>query len=279
MPGIVKMLKVKNYPRPHNLNHSWLKGMEDAGSATIYPIIMSDEGLGTPSAYEANPEHASFVEAAEPNCFPESRIDFIIAEIEFSYTKVAKATDGIIAFKLAFMPIFTTFLDDLTANDELSGLDISEILELTSEATDRQTFPLYTDAKVVEKFSNSALLAVNVPGLTTTQVLEEVAFQKPKYYDALHYYTNGPKLKVCQGGLKWLTLSEKRPVITVRLKIRRKTKYMNPYTFMGVLIDLPQSGAVHQLPIATDTTDIQHLGVNMTVRYNEWNDQFNFKRV
>ncbi len=279
MVGQVKMLKVRNYPRPHSVQHSWLKGLEDASTATIYPILHSDEGLGAPGSYKAHPENAAFVETTATNCYSESRIDFIVSEFTFAFTKVAKATDGLIAFNLSFMPIFTTFLDDLTANDELSGLDISEILELTSETTDRQTYPLFNDFKVVEKFSNSALMAATMPGLTTTQVLEEVAWQKDKYYDALQYYTNGPKLRVCQGGLKWITLTENKPVVKVRIKIRRKSKFMNPYTFMGVLIDLPQSGSYKQIPIATDTTDIQHLSVDVTTRYNEWNDQFDFARV
>ncbi len=52
--------KVKMYPRPHDEGHSWTMGLEGTPDSTIYPFLLYDEGLGAPSAYNANPEHASF---------------------------------------------------------------------------------------------------------------------------------------------------------------------------------------------------------------------------
>ncbi len=168
MTAKTMLMKTKWYARPHNMNINWGHGMETGvtNEATIIPITMYDEGLGSPTAYEANPEHASFVEAAEPNCFPESRINIITAKLTVMMTKAALETDKLPAIKFAYMPIFTTF-DDQIANDEVSGLDIGEILELQTESTDRQAFPLFNAVDMLAGTQAAvSTLATNVPGLT-----------------------------------------------------------------------------------------------------------------
>ncbi len=270
------------YARPHNFNNTWAMGLESAVSnnTTIYPLIMYDEGLGTPSAYEANPENAAFVEAAEPNCFPESRIDNVYMTVRFSMTKAALETDKIHMIRMAFMMIHTAFIEDKTANDELSGLDIGEILELDSETTDRQMYPLWNDVDCKDMYGTTVnALPANVPSLDTTQGIEGVAFQQGKYYDALAYYTNGGKLKKVSSGMKWFILTKDRPYREFKLFIHPKNKFMNPYSFMGCLIDLPKVDTDRQIAVAGDTTDVNHVRVDIRARFYEWNGQFNMKRV
>jgi len=162
-----KLMKSKWYPRPHSMKHRWGHSLDTAAvnDFTIYPIAMYDEGLGAPSTYEANPEHASFVEAAEPNCFPESRIDNIFCQLTLNMGKPC-ITDSIRAVKVCYMPIFTAFPTDYTAIDNLSTLEIQDILELQMETTDRQGFPLYNAVDMIAPFTGSTTLATNVPGLT-----------------------------------------------------------------------------------------------------------------
>ncbi len=281
MAGQIKLMKTKWYPRPHNFDHSWYHGLETAVSnvTTIYPLVMQDEGLGAPSSYAAHPENAAFVEAAETNCYTDSKIDNILARIEFSLAKGAVATDKLNAIKIAYMPIFMSFLEDYTAIDDLSSSEIQDILELTTESTDKQGYPLYNDVKMVEKYANSALMPTKSPGLTTTQVLEGVAFSHGSYYDMLHYMTNSGKLKVTQGGMKWLTLTPNRPIANINIHLRPKVKSMNKYTFFGVMITVPAAGGKFQIPVSGDTTNINHVGVITHVRYNEWNENFNMARV
>ncbi len=129
----------------------------------LYILI---EGLGDPTSYNANPEHASFVKVAMPNCYPESTVDKTFIELRMTLTKGALETDKMHALRFAFMPVFTTF-DDIAALDEISTLDIGEILELQREATDRQSYPLFNaidmPAGVV---GTTTSLHANVPGLT-----------------------------------------------------------------------------------------------------------------
>ncbi len=277
----VRQMKTTWYARPHNFQNTWMHGLETGvtNSATMYPLIMYDEGLGTPSDYEANPEHASFVEAGEPNCYPESRIDNVYMNLRFSLTKAALETDNLHAIKCGFMMIHTAFAEDLTAEDELSGLDIKEILELDSETVDRQTYPLWNDVNLTESIVNLADLPTNVPSLLGDQQIEGIAFQTSVYYDALNYYTNSGKLKKVQSGLKWFTLTRNKPYREFKLFIHPKNKFMNPYSFMGCLINVPPIGTFDQLPIAADTTNVNHVRVDMITRFLEWHGQFNMKRI
>ncbi len=168
MPNKTMLMKTTWYPRPHNMITDWGYGLETAvaNADTIVPITMYDEGLGAPSAYEANPEHASFVEAAEANCFPDSRINMVVAELTMSLTKAALETDKIHNVKYYFQPVFTTF-DDITALDEISTLDIGELLELQREGTDRQSYPLYNAIDMVAgSVGTTTVMPANLPGLT-----------------------------------------------------------------------------------------------------------------
>ncbi len=276
-----KLMRQTWYPRPHNGAWNWNHGIETgvANEATIFPIAFYDEGLGAPSAYNAHPEHASFAETFSPNCFPDSRVNSVILDLEFALTKGAIETDGLHGIRCAFMPIFTSFGTELDEADEKSTETIKTILELATESTDRQTYPLYNDIKMVEKFTGSATFAAIQFGLTASQVLEGVAFSSATYYDALQYYTNGGLLKKLQGGLKWFTLTRNKTFKKFRIHIRPKVKRMNPYTFFGIMTYVPKVGSSEQMAVPADTTNISHVNVSMNPVYNEWHQNFDMEKL
>ncbi len=111
------------------------------------------------------------------------------------------------------------------------------------------------------------------------QTLEGTAFQTTKYYDCLNYYTNGAKLKACQAGMQWGNLTRQRPTRVKNFFMRPKTKVMIPYSFFGIRIGAQPAGNQDQLVAATDTTNITHVYAHLNIRYNEWNQNFNFKRA
>ncbi len=168
MVGQIKLMKTRWYPRPHNYDLQYAHGLESAvaNQHTIIPLVMNDEGLGAPTAYEAHPENAAFVEAAEPNCFTNSRVDFVVADLTFSLTKAFEATDSLVALRIGFMPIFMSFIGDYTAIDELSTAEIQDVLEMQTESTDNQGFPLYNNVDMKITTAALAVLPANVPGLT-----------------------------------------------------------------------------------------------------------------
>ncbi len=167
MAGQTRKEKSTWWPRPHDMRFGWFHGLETAANNafTIMPLSFYDEGLGAPSTYESHPENAAFVEAAEANCFVDSRIDSITAIFRFDITKGALETDKIHAIRGFFMPMSLSF-EDTKAVDELSSLEIEDTLELQTESTDRQCFPLYNAVDMVERVAGSALMPTNQPGLT-----------------------------------------------------------------------------------------------------------------
>ncbi len=278
--GKVMLMRTRWYPRPHDMRHSWFMSMEVANQdATNYPIAMYDEGLGNPGSYNANPEHASFAETGGPNVYPESRINLMVSQFDVSLTKGTLVTDNIDTVRFGYMPIFMAFKEDYIAIDELSSTETQDVLDMQTESTDRQGYPGWNNTKMTEKYSNSSLLDAAVPGLTTTQKLEGVTFSAANYYDALHYMTIQGKLKMIQGGLKWIVLTRDRPHVKIKMRLRGKTKRANPYMYFGCLFNLPQVDTAQQFAVSGDTTAISHLSINAHTRYNEWQQGFDFDRV
>lgn len=277
--GILR--KSRWYPRPHSMDMQWFSRLENGHNnktATILPAIMYDEGLGSPSTYNANPEHASFAEVAAPNCFPESSINKISCFLEVSMMKQLLETDKINAIKVAFMPIFTAF-EDIDIRDEKTTETIGSILRLQKESTDRQCYPIFNTYDVDEQIANAANFDGNMPGLTTDQKLEHVVFDEDKFYNALQYFSISKALAKRVGGLKWVTLTRQNPVRRFKINLRSKTKYLNPYTFFGLMCIAPQVTDIEQLPGITDTTNQAHVLWRVTTRYDEWNEHFDMERV
>ncbi len=281
MPSRTMLMKTKWYPRPHQVTGWWGHGMESGVNnyATIMPMVMYDEAQGDPASYNAHPEHASFAEYAGPNCYPESRINNIIAEMTVWLTKAALETDKVHTVRGSYMPIFGAFLEDWTAIDELSSVEVRDALEIQTESTDRQAFPLFNNVDMKDIVVAGNNLHADVPGLTTDQSMEGVTWSDNTYYDTLHYRTNSKKLMNCQGGMRWYTLTKDRPFKKFRFRLRPKVKRMNPYAFYGVFHQIPAVDTTRQYNVSADTTDINHVGVYFNCRYNEWNQNFDFSRV
>ncbi len=270
-------MKSRWFPRPHNWKIMWGKSIESAvdNHSTMVPIVMYDEGLGAVNSYNSNPEHASFAEAAEPNCYPDSHLQNIICTIDVKLTKGALETDKIHVFKWAFMPIHCAFESDIDAKDEKTGLTVGTILELEKETTDRTVVPLWTGADMTIPVAALGLEPTNVTGLTTDQKQEGVSFDTGTYYDALQYFQNAGKIRACSGGLKWMTLTKNHPHQTIRIRLRSKNKFMNPYNFAAVLFVTPAVDTARQAITAAEVTNIEHIRFSMHIRYNEWHEHFN----
>ncbi len=271
------MSKVPEWPRPHNFNGNVGFGMEEAVSNnhTIIPIISYDEGLGVINSYKSCPQNAGFAEYAGGKCYPTSRINKIFAKFTFSMSKGAIETDKIPIFRFFTSTIHTAFNEGKLAEDEISTLDLNEIMELQIETTDRQTFPLYNAIDCMDGKANAYLdLEVGQEGLTTDLEIEGVAFDESKYYDCLHYFTNGNKLRTLMTPLKEHRLSARHPSVDVFVQQQSNTKYMNPYAFLGLLVSLPGANNTQQFGKDADTTAIMHMACEYRYRYNEHNHEF-----
>ncbi len=279
MPPNMIMTKVPQYPRPHNWGVDFAIPVETASvmASTIIPIITYDEGLGAMSAYKSNPVNASFGEVSTDHCFPTSRVNRVFAQLKVQMSKIMLETDKVHSIRFGTSVIHTSFMDGELALDEVSTLDLNEIIELQNEQTDRQTFPLFNTVDLKDFKSNAQLdMPAETPGLATDLELEAVNFQIGKYYDCLHYYTNGAKLRTISTPMQWHTLTRNRPSTIVNVSQQSNTKFMNPYTFLGLLIHIPANVSNEQFGEPTDTTiETSTLQFSFTGRYNEFNHEFN----
>ncbi len=279
---VKQFTKVEMYAQPHELRREVGFELDDSTlDTTIFPIAFYDEGLGTPTAQETHPENAAFVQAAHrANCFINSRINIVESVIRFSMNSKC-LDDNLPAIRCAFMPIHMAFIDDYTAIDELSTLEVQDVLEMQTESTDNQGGPLYVAATDLP--TGTAGISVYdslTPFLDTTTSLEAVAFDPLIYYNMLHFMTNSGKLKAAQSGLKWFFLTQERPVREFRIRIRPKVKRMNKFTYFGVLAHVPGHLHVDQVLHTLDiTAATQYVNVNSRSRYSEWNQDFNSRKV
>ncbi len=274
-----RMMKVPEFGRPHHMENAFSIPLESAAvrNATILPLITQDEGLGAMSAYESNPANAAFVEANTAHCFPTSRVNNIFAQLEVSMSKVMLETDKKHIVKFQTATIHTSFMDGELALDEISTLDLNEILELQNEQTDRQTFPLFNLIDLHDYKNNGFLdLSAEQLGLDTDLEIEAVVFNPNNYYDCLHYFTNGEKLRTICTPLQTHVLTRNNPHKTIYFQQQSNTKYMNPYTFLGALIVVPKMGSKQQTGEIADTTvETSVLHFQSQVRYTEFNHEFN----
>ncbi len=279
MVGIYRLVKEKQYPQPHDLKCGITLGCDNTSTkyCTMIPAIMHDEAM-LASGKNTHPEHASFAETDAANCCAESKVFRISCTMRVSLTVAAIATDAVQALRFAFMSIHGAF-EDFDANDELTGVTVGNVLELTSESTDRQTYPLYDDTKISEKFTGSATQDADAPGLTATQVIENVAFDPGLYYDAINYYTISDKLKKVQDGLRWITLTQNNPTKLIKFNIKSNVKSLNPYTLLAHMIYFPKAGTYYQIPVASEVTNISQIAVDYRCRYLEWNDNMQHQRA
>ncbi len=253
---------------------------------TIFPIIMNDDAKGDPMNFKAHPEHASWAEVAEPNCFPDSEIRNMKVTVDIIVPKTLSADSSVVHMNYAL--ISCAFPEDLDAIDEKSGLSLKEVLELQKETTDRQVFPLWSGVDMVA----GSLLHANVPGLTTNQIWEGVNFSAEILKDQKRYGRIKGLIKKCMPiGYRTVVIRGRTVAsYTKRLTFNftpSNAKFINPYTFFGLLIHFPQVALKNQLdpslyqPINIDdtTADSEFILVSVHVQYNERNPEFHMGKV
>lgn len=274
-----RLTKEKQYPLPHDINCQYVLGGKSSstGYCTIMPYLHHDEAR-LPSNVYTHPEHASFAETDYTGISAESKVFKMIAATRISLTKQAVGTDNVQALRVGIMDIHGAF-EDFDATDELTGVSVGDVLELTKETVDRQTYPIYDGTDLTPKYTGSSTLNTNAQGLTTDTKIENVAFDPDLFYDALNYYTISEKLKNCQSGLRWFTLTQNNPTRTFFSRLDSGNKASNPYNFAGQLVYLPRGDTRYQIYRDGDVTATVHLLVEHRIRYLEWNDNFHHERA
>ncbi len=244
----------RRYDARHEFDFSFSAFIRDSlstRSATIIPIVMNDDAQGDPMDFKVNPEHSAWAEQAYPNCFPDSEIKNMRITFDIIVNKVTALETSVI--KVQYALISSAFLEDSTAADEKSGETIKTILELQSEATDRQMYPLWSGIDM----SNGSLQHALVPGLTSGQTLEGINWSEEIVTDQLRRGKVKELLrKFLPIGIRSLfvrgqTTAGYHKKITINF-IPSSSKFINPYTFLGLMIRIPQTEQISGLSIEHD---------------------------
>jgi len=279
----------RKFDARHEFHYSCLLYVRDSlttRKSTIFPIIMNDDALGDPMNFKAHPEHASWSEVDYPNCFPDSEIRGMKITVDFVVIKaLAAQLSGI---KIKYGLISCAFPEDLDAIDEKSGLSLKEVLEIQKETTDRQVYPLWSAIDLV----NGSNAANAIPGLTTNQVMEGVNFDSEVLTDQLRYGRIKGLIRKCMPiGFRTKFLNAQTTAsFSKRITFNftpSNAKFINPYTFMGLLVEMPQTTTTSTIDVtqhqsvsqAEMVADTYGVIVLVHVQYNERNPEFHMGKV
>ncbi len=268
------------HPLPHNFEYQFSLAAENATKdATIITLFRSSQAVNAAESIEVNPTNASFGEETGPLNQMNSIVPKVSFNMKCSMTKGAIETDKMRSLQFKWMPIYTAFLDSLEAYDIKSNQQIEDILELQHDVTNQDTYPLFSNVdlgtNVMPMSTKNATEVFGDVGLTTDTKLESVAFDEDDFWDTLSYKSNAAKLRKQIGQIHNVNVTRDRPYSYYSNNATFPTvKRGNMYTFCGILIWLPQAGGLGQVFKSGDTTDIDHLYVTASVRYDEWNPDF-----
>ncbi len=250
-----------------------LSCQDEAENSTIVPLVFQDPNIETAATTFVNPKHASFEQSANAACLNDSSVPQLQLSFNLNLTKTARESDLIRNLKVNYMFINTAFLSRLDANDSGTSKDIENILELSHATASEETHPLYSGTDLI---TNYAMPAAQL-GLTTDTKIESVAFAKDDYFDAIKWYENKSMLKTVAPTMRTVLLKRDYPYQRSGiLPMKPIVKYMNPYTFCGILFHVELAGSAQQIPNLADVSDSTtgHVDVNMKWRFREWNKEF-----
>jgi len=153
--------RVFQFPLIHEFDFGFGLSMEDeTKNSTIVPYQFQDNALVDFENIKTNPQNADFATVAYPNTMAGSYIPWCLINWKMFLTP----TDTEVSMcSMQTMLIHTSMLDRLTPFDKKTTLTNANLLELQSETTDEQCFPLWANVKLFESQGTYDYHA-NVPG-------------------------------------------------------------------------------------------------------------------
>ncbi len=276
-----KGYRMTEYPLPHNFGFGCdLMGEDETKNTYILDLIRATEACTGAEAVEVNPRHPSFAEDGGAACFMGSIVPRMSVNFTISLTKLAIETDKMQQIAVRWMPIYTSFLSSLEAEDDKTAVQIEDILELTHNTDNKDVHPTHSTVNIVG-LGNHPMSTVGYAeafsdiGLTGNATIESVAFDEGLFWDAKQYYTNSGMLNKVTGKMNTVVITRDRPYKFGSNNFTNPiVKRMNSYTFCGILFHIPQGDTPGQYFTIAETTAIDHVHIRGFVRYDEWNPHF-----
>ncbi len=273
-----------DFPLPHDFAYSFSLTGEAAvtKSHTICPIIRCTEDITTPENIEVNPQNPSFAEETGSMIAPNSIVPRIKLSIKASISKAAIATDALRHINFNWFPIYMAFEDMYTAADAFLTTTVKDILELTTGAAKKAGYPTWDGVDLINAGNyplNTVLFTelYSTTGLTANAAMEGVNFNASTMFDAFSFYSNSGMLNKAKGKTTHVSLDTQKNTTYSYFSNNftfPSVKRGNPFTFCGILLTVPPYGTRQNFGVASDVTAIAHVDFNISVGYDEWNNQF-----
>lgn len=249
--------------------------LEDAGdkNCTFIPIIMTDKGKTGATTTYVNPRSDNFSdEDTSPTVFVNSYVKKFQLELSVTVPPSGQET-GIERLIYYWTPMCFT-LDDIDADDDVSGRNISQITEIKKEnTTENQLHPQWNGTDC----TNGSTLHADVAGLTGGQTYEYVTFDHSIWEDEIENSQLKKKIKsiIMAPDMIRSAVDPENPFYKKQwYDLPPKIRGLNHHSFYGFLIWAPKSGELEQLYTTAETTDVAHLRFQYKVKFWEYNDEF-----
>lgn len=269
----------EQYPLPHNFRSSFGLGATSAvkGGTTI-PILRNTENSIGIEGVTVNPANSGFAEETGMSCFPGS----IVPRINFNFSAFipeAAIATGVRHLVVKWMPIYFAFIDSLEAENHLALESVEDILEFVSADAPKAVTPIY--ATKLFSPGNMPLNTITETeafgdwGLSVDATYEGIAFDEELFWDAKQFFSNASMLSMAHGPIRSALVKQDRPLsFSSNNRTFPRVKRINPFTYCGIHMWLPQADTAGQTLLDSEITDIEHLHVNYRCRFDEWNPNF-----
>ncbi len=258
----------------HALHHEFSSGIKlDAESTTadttIIPLLACDKTLGNPDSIYVNPRNSNKTNSNDHLTYGSSVVKKIHYNIKLAMDPAITDAD-VYALRAYCMPI-TIRYDDL--DKEAIGETIGTYIPVVEHTSDEKIVPNWSGTDLVGQLSD----CWDGDGLTTDSKWESVAFDPQAFETALGEKPISPLLrKVTSGGLRGFDIRKEFPVsMSGTIQVPKKVQLQTEHTFYGLLVGLYQTSSSNQYYYAGDVTAGEHLYMNMSYSFFEWNKEFN----
>lgn len=281
----------RDKPLAHEFHYKYNLTTTANLNSTMETFFRSSADTLDPKIIEVNPRNAAFAVDKGTQTCPDSIIRFITIDTSIMMHYVnAFVTDKMSEVIIYWQNIHGQWEDSWTPADESTTTqDIKTILALTSDTTKDEVFPNFSATNLTTEQDHplSTVTAVEVfsdLALAADASMESVPVDIDEYFDALHHYTNGGKLKTLTGPFHKVKLSATKfshfSMRETRM-VPKNVQFQNPHTFFGRRYLLPLLTSSYN-PNSDDLTMTDaggHVTISTKVRFNEWNPDFEQSRM
>lgn len=273
-------------PLPHEFVYSFnLNVVDETQNKNMCTFLRTSSISVDPATIKVNPRANSFAVDKGPLICDDSMVDKITISTSHYFSEHAMEVDRLQALALYNWNIHGAFADSWTPADVSTSTNtIAELLHVTSTAAQTDVVPETSGANL--SAGNQPLSNITGPEVFGTYDLTTNAIQENTHtdsgmldeiYDAKQYYTNGAFMNTKMGHINRIILGRNKSHMQTyeRMFTPRDVKFGNPHMFFARQYFLPAAEDFAQiLPTAISVTTGTHWGINVRVRFNEWNQEF-----